>query len=111
MKYLVFTNYKKSEAGRLAGALLKGEKPSATVYVIGVEDHYALAAMLTTGEMGAKGLGAVKASADAGESTVSIVKLAGLTKYIEAIGSTDGGNTVESLTTLANARITQLEAQ
>jgi len=98
MKYIVYNHCKWNKAEELEAAL-SGKLLGRTVYVVGVEDHVALASILASGEMTE-----VAQSAD-------ISTLAPLVKFIEAIGVPDGVATEKQLIELAKQRIKELEAK
>lgn len=92
MKYLVHCNSKQTDAERLALAL-RGKEREVTVYVIGVEDHIALASILM------------------GDNRVDAVKIAPHVRFIETIGVPDGVVNEAKLIALAQKRVAELEAK
>lgn len=90
MKYFVHTVAHDDAATQLAGAL-KGRRRDVTIYVIGVEDHIALASVLSGKD----------------RDTLTIAQAA---KHVESIGKPDGVVSETQLVEFANQRIKQLEA-
>lgn len=91
MKYLVHAQSKQSKTQQLAG-MLAGKARDVTVYVIGIEDHTALGAILGAGE-------------------IDPVALMGKIPFVETIGVPDGVVTEAQLVKLAEKRIKELEGK
>lgn len=100
MKYFAYTHSKDSKAMQLQQVLM-GKPFDQTVYVIGVEDHVALIALLADGQLSPGEMDAVR----------DIATLAQSVKFIEAIGRPDGTVSEKQLLGMAERRIKQLEAQ
>ncbi len=91
MKYLVHAHSKQSATQQLYG-MLQGQARQVTVYVVGVEDDVALAALLADG-------------------AIDPVRLAPHVKFVETIGVPDGKVNEAQLVRLAEQRVKQLEAK
>lgn len=107
MKYVVYTHCHDSQSKQLSQTL-QGKLRDVTVYVIGVEDHVALAALLSTGQPDPTRLIMKETQVN---DVGGILAIAHVVKFIESIGKPDGRVTEAQLVTLANQRIKVLEAQ